>query len=174
MTEAERQRLVRLLGMLGSAFDGEIANAGRMADTLARQLGGWEQVLGGDDGNTLMLLRRLRSENADLREQLDTARAVRRAGDDDDAKVELAFAFLHWLTPWEHQFIADMAKRSWPLTERQAPVSTASPRRSSAVCACKRRWPDEREDSLRHPLHPTHPTSPGGSYGYFYARVEPA
>lgn len=40
------QRLVRLLGMLGSAHDGEVANAGRMADRLIRQHGmTWAQVI---------------------------------------------------------------------------------------------------------------------------------
>jgi hypothetical protein len=34
-----RTRLVRLLGMLGSAHDGEIANAGRLASQLLRDLG---------------------------------------------------------------------------------------------------------------------------------------
>jgi hypothetical protein len=33
------QRLVCLLGMLGSAHDGEVANAGRMADRLIREHG---------------------------------------------------------------------------------------------------------------------------------------
>jgi hypothetical protein len=31
------QRLVRLLGMLGSAHDGEVATAGRMADRVIRE-----------------------------------------------------------------------------------------------------------------------------------------
>jgi hypothetical protein len=37
------QRLVRLLDMLGSAHDGEVANAGRMADSLIRKHGLSEQ-----------------------------------------------------------------------------------------------------------------------------------
>ena len=40
------QRLVRLLGMLGSAHDGEVANAGRMADRLIREHGlTWSQII---------------------------------------------------------------------------------------------------------------------------------
>jgi len=40
------QRLIRLLGMLGSAHDGEVANAGRLADRLIRQHGvTWAQVV---------------------------------------------------------------------------------------------------------------------------------
>jgi hypothetical protein len=40
------QRLVRLLGMLGSTHDGEVANAGRMADRLIREHGlTWPQII---------------------------------------------------------------------------------------------------------------------------------
>ena len=40
------RRLVRLLGMLGSAHDGEVANAGRMADRLIRERGlTWPQII---------------------------------------------------------------------------------------------------------------------------------
>jgi hypothetical protein len=42
----KRTRLVRLLGMLGSDFNGERANAGRLADTLVRSLGlRWDDVI---------------------------------------------------------------------------------------------------------------------------------
>jgi hypothetical protein len=37
LPDADRERLARLLGMLGSEFDGEVANAGRLADKLVRQ-----------------------------------------------------------------------------------------------------------------------------------------
>jgi len=36
LAEADRARLTRLLGMLGSDFDGEVAIAGRLADKLVR------------------------------------------------------------------------------------------------------------------------------------------
>lgn len=42
----KRIRLVRLCGMLGSDFDGERANAGRLADNLVREAGlTWDQVI---------------------------------------------------------------------------------------------------------------------------------
>lgn len=42
----KRARLVRLLGLLGSAFDGERANAAAMADRLVREAGlTWDQVI---------------------------------------------------------------------------------------------------------------------------------
>jgi hypothetical protein len=39
LTDADRIRLARLLGMLGSDHDGEVANAGRLADRLVRGAG---------------------------------------------------------------------------------------------------------------------------------------
>ena len=46
LDSASADRLIRLLGMLGSAHDGEIANAGRMADRLVRGLGlTWRDVI---------------------------------------------------------------------------------------------------------------------------------
>lgn len=46
LPEADRARLTRLLGMLGSNFDGEVANAGRLADKLVRAAGlQWADVI---------------------------------------------------------------------------------------------------------------------------------
>jgi hypothetical protein len=46
LAEADRDRLTRLLGMLGSAYDGEVANAGRLADRLVRGAGvTWADVI---------------------------------------------------------------------------------------------------------------------------------
>ena len=46
LAEADRERLARLLGMLGSAFDGEVANAGRLADKLVRGAGlTWPDII---------------------------------------------------------------------------------------------------------------------------------
>ena len=46
ISSADITRLVRLLGMLGSEHDGEVANAGRLADRLVRELGlTWGEVV---------------------------------------------------------------------------------------------------------------------------------
>ena len=46
MTDAERLRLVRILGMLGSDFAGERANAARHAEAIGRRHGlTWEDLL---------------------------------------------------------------------------------------------------------------------------------
>jgi hypothetical protein len=43
---ADRTRLAKLLGLLGSAYDGEVANAGRLADKLVRSAGlTWPDVI---------------------------------------------------------------------------------------------------------------------------------
>ena len=42
----DRQRLIKLLGLLGSAHNGEIAAAGRLADALIRDAGiTWADVI---------------------------------------------------------------------------------------------------------------------------------
>lgn len=46
LSDADRMRLIKLLGMLNSAFEGERANAGGMADRLIRERGQtWDQVI---------------------------------------------------------------------------------------------------------------------------------
>jgi hypothetical protein len=46
MIPAERERLVKLLGLLGSEHDGEIANAGRMADRFVKNQGlTWDELI---------------------------------------------------------------------------------------------------------------------------------
>ena len=46
LSNADRNRLTRLLGMLGSDFDGEVANAGRLADRLVRERDlTWSEIL---------------------------------------------------------------------------------------------------------------------------------
>jgi hypothetical protein len=49
-----RPRLIRLLGMLGSSHNGEVANAGRMADRLVRDAGlTWQDVIASGPTQTL-------------------------------------------------------------------------------------------------------------------------
>ena len=66
----DRGRLIKLLGLLGSDHNGEIASAGRMADALIRDAGvTWADVIAPD------AVRRegvdaLRAENEELREQV--------------------------------------------------------------------------------------------------------
>ncbi|MFL5253330.1 MAG: hypothetical protein ACJ8AI_10625 [Rhodopila sp.] len=46
LSDASRVRLSRLLGMLGSTFDGEVINAGRQADRLVKAAGlTWTDII---------------------------------------------------------------------------------------------------------------------------------
>jgi hypothetical protein len=46
LAEVDRDRLAKLLGLLGSTFDGEVANAGRLADKLVRAAGlTWPDII---------------------------------------------------------------------------------------------------------------------------------
>lgn len=50
---AERRRLARLLGMVGSSHDGEALNAARLADRMVRDAGlTWHEVLADHDSAT--------------------------------------------------------------------------------------------------------------------------
>jgi hypothetical protein len=66
----DRERLIKLLGLLGSDHNGEIASAGRMADALIRDAG----VTGADviapDAVQQELVGALRAVNEELREQV--------------------------------------------------------------------------------------------------------
>jgi hypothetical protein len=66
----DRERLIKLLGLLGSDHDGEIASAGRMADALIRDAGvTWADVIA-PDAIQQELVGALRAENEELREQV--------------------------------------------------------------------------------------------------------
>jgi hypothetical protein len=66
----DRERLIKLLGLLGSDHNGEIASAGRMADALIRDAGvTWADVIGPDAAQR-KVVDALRAENTELQEQV--------------------------------------------------------------------------------------------------------
>jgi hypothetical protein len=99
------QRLVRLLGMLGSAHDGEVANAGRMADRLIREHGlTWSQIIAPTPSATLTPLSR---EPATALEWRQLAAWIKRN-------------FADRLNAREHQFVTHMATwRAMPSAKQQ-------------------------------------------------------
>ena len=99
------QRLVRLLGMLGSAHDGEALNAGRMADRLIRERGlTWSQIIAPTPPQIFVPLSR-GPENALEWRQL--AAWIKRN-------------FADQLNPREYQFVIHMATwRSMPSPKQQ-------------------------------------------------------
>ena len=103
MDEQQRTRLVRLCGMLGSAFDGERANAGQMADNLVKSMGTtWDKVIGGG--------------------VVYRDRVVYRAPEVNTSTVEGMVSFILTsgilVTAWEEGFLADIGDRS-RLSEKQ-------------------------------------------------------
>ena len=66
----DRERLIKLLGLLGSDHNGEIAAAGRMADALIRDAGvTWADVIAPETVQR-ELIDALRAENEELREKV--------------------------------------------------------------------------------------------------------
>ena len=66
----DRERLTKLLGLLGSGHDGEVAAAGRMADALIRDAGvTWADVIAPETVQR-QLIHALRAENEELREKV--------------------------------------------------------------------------------------------------------
>jgi hypothetical protein len=66
----DRERLVKLLGLLGSDHNGEIAAAGRKADALIRDAGvTWADVIAPATVQR-ELINALRAENEELREKV--------------------------------------------------------------------------------------------------------
>jgi hypothetical protein len=66
----DRETLIKLLGLLGSAHNGEIAAAGRMADALIRDAGiTWADVIASETVQG-ELIDALRAENEELRKKV--------------------------------------------------------------------------------------------------------
>jgi hypothetical protein len=66
----DREKLIKLLGLLGSDHNGEIAAAGRVADALIRDAGvTWADVIAPETVQR-ELLDALRAENEELREKI--------------------------------------------------------------------------------------------------------
>jgi hypothetical protein len=115
MDDADRRRLIQLLGMLGSAHDGEILNAAKLAQ---RQLGTlgvtWEELLNGIQ-TTVSLEDAYRQGHSDgfrkaqaqaaktSARQLTWATLARQMLDCDDD-----------LTEWETGFLQNYVDRGWP------------------------------------------------------------
>lgn len=104
MATLDRDRLAKLLGMLGSDHDGEVAAAGRAVSRMLRECGNltWHEVLGVPYGELT------------ITEELGDADAILRALDD-----------YRYLTEWESGFvrsIRDFVADRGRLTEKQRDV----------------------------------------------------
>jgi hypothetical protein len=116
MDTSDRSRLEKLLGMLGSSFDGERANAARMIAAMAEKKGRTiVELIFGDAGPRASARATPEAKpkpRGQARSMLDRLAAV--------AADEEAFEFV--LTEWELQFARDVAERygaDYELTEKQ-------------------------------------------------------
>lgn len=118
MEPEKRTRLAQLLGMLGSAHDGEVLNAARLACRLiGSEAMTWTQVLNGEDGG---------SSNRD-QEQYNFGYAAGYARATAEATITMRERKLTWfafvrelrddfeeeLTTWEQGFVESFIERGW-------------------------------------------------------------
>jgi hypothetical protein len=115
-------KLIKLAGMLGSSFDGEIANAGRMATDILREHGTtWAEVLTPSCQPCPACAARTAQQQRS--ETYRDARSWTRPSYSSSWR-ELAWYCQEnadLLTPWEKRFIASILQR-WRLSERQEEV----------------------------------------------------
>jgi hypothetical protein len=130
----DRERLARLLGMLGSVHAGEIVNAARLAVRLVKDSElTWEQVVNSDMNGVavqapqqlLVENDQLRADNEELLEQLRRLRTRMPSipsswGEPVTAaeKIEHALQWTAVLNDWEREFVTGIAGRC-RLSERQ-------------------------------------------------------
>jgi hypothetical protein len=97
----DREKLVRVLGMLGSAHDGEIAAAGRAADRLIREAGlRWPDVI----------VPRLSGPTRE--------RDPETFGD----ALDYALQFAEHLSDWERSFLWSLRRQRSPISTKQAKI----------------------------------------------------
>jgi hypothetical protein len=123
--------LVKVLGLLGSAHDGERAAAAQLASDMVRAANAsWDQLL--DDRVAIAAARRLLDENEELREQIARLHSMvtprspapwRDSARCDDA-VEALVLWEEYLTDWEREFLASPLRRHCRLTPKQIAVLT--------------------------------------------------
>lgn len=119
-TKLDHDKLAKVLGMLGSAHDGEIAAAGRAANKLIRTAGiTWSDALcnGGvkrsepaRSNSTKNRLNALRAENTRLQHEIELLRAERAPPEwrdpvDEDEQIKLCMDWRAYLDDRDRQFI---------------------------------------------------------------------
>jgi hypothetical protein len=132
---ADRERLAKISGLLGSSHDGEVVAAARKAEALRRTSGlTWAQLLNGDAKRLAVATEAaalLRHENEQLRDELTRLKAaiqrplVPRPWADADSWQDGSLACLLWtehLTDWEAGFLRSLLRRRKSLTKRQIEV----------------------------------------------------
>lgn len=99
LSDIDRAKLVRLLGMLNSSFDAERATAGALADRFIRDRKlTWDQVVAQEQGPY--------QDSPPQRTWRDIVADCQRRSE--------------WLNRWEHDFLASLSMWRGSLTPRQA------------------------------------------------------
>src|SRR5262245_61799691 len=115
------ERLIKLLGMLGSDYAGERANAGRMANDMIRGVGlTWPQILSPEVSNGALLsqansrIAALTRENMRLRAEVErlTQEAPRKPFTAElYQEIEGLLDYASDLTLWERNFLGSLLER---------------------------------------------------------------
>lgn len=119
MSNDKRQRLIQLLGMLGSAHDGERLNAARLAQRTLGEMGlTWEEFCGGGNGERGDSKSYMSGYNDGYRQGYDKARresTVARAKPQTWTAFARALQSQHWndLSDWEQGFIDSFIERGF-------------------------------------------------------------
>src|ERR1043165_884716 len=94
-----RERLAKLLGMLGSEHDGEVVTAARHADALVRRAGlTWRDVVAAND---------------------EQPQLVDRVGFGDANEIRFCLRHRYRLSEWEKTFLESIREKGAPLSTRQ-------------------------------------------------------
>lgn len=106
LSPAERQRLVGILGRLGSDHDGERAAAGLLATRMLRAAGlGWDDLI---------------LTGAATRQVSGGAQNEHSTWPPGQDNLVLCLRWLGKLSPWEAGFVSDLRRKRRPLTPAQA------------------------------------------------------
>lgn len=109
LTPGDRDRLVKLLGMLSSSYDGEVVNAGRLANSMLKAAGTtWNDVIASP---------RLPAPARPERECRRPDREWRRPVSISHS-VRVCLSWPELLTPWELNYLRSINGKT-SLTERQ-------------------------------------------------------
>jgi hypothetical protein len=124
-------QLSRILGMIGSAHDGEVVNAGRLATRVLKEAGlTWPQLLTPAEV-AVSAARHLLAENDQLRDELARLKSAGlqprppRPFEEARTPPECVENLLLWpehLTTWEEKFLESLLKQRRSFTPRQFEV----------------------------------------------------
>ncbi len=106
LSPAERRKLVAILGMMGSAHNGERAAAAALASRLVREKRlTWDVVISADGAGTQQAGGRTQGGHGPW--------------SPDGDSLTLCLKWLGELTPWETRFVLDLRQKRRPLTPAQ-------------------------------------------------------